>query len=151
MTSLNSPYLHVVYCDDVRLEVGNTLPLVGLHAGELNTPQVPVMLPKLCLHCAFVFPKELEITKLVFRVYRDDELLIHQQIDFPQPPPHIADDPTVTLREHIAGFTFAPFPIEGPAVLRVEAMTDVGTFPSQRLRIAVVNEPSSSRREALVH
>jgi hypothetical protein len=137
MTPLNSPYLHVLYCDDVRLEVGNKLTVVGIYAGQLNTPHAPAMLPKLCIVCTFAVPKQQKIKELKFRVFRDDQLqLEHLNVEFPAPP-HIADDPSATRREHHAAFTFAPFPIEGPSILRVEAVTDIGIFPGPRLRIAV--------------
>ncbi len=36
------------YCDDIRLEVGNKVSLMGLYAGEALLPQIPAVLPKLC-------------------------------------------------------------------------------------------------------
>ncbi|WP_321899983.1 DUF6941 family protein [Paraburkholderia heleia] len=146
MKSLDNPYLHVLFCDDVRLEVGNKLTLVGLYSGQLNVAEAPVILPKLCVYALFVTPVQQEVTELTFRVYRDDELVAeNKQTDFPSIPSHLVDDSTVTRREYTAAFTFAPFPIEGPSVLTVEVETATGTYGGPRLRIAVTEMHEESR------
>lgn len=149
MTPLNSPYLHVQYCDDVRVEVGNKLTIVGMYTGQLNTPQAPVMLPKLCVLCTFAVPKQQNIKELKFRVFRDGEALLeHVNEEFPDLPPHVMDDESATRREFHAAFTFTPFPIEGPSILRVEAVTDIGIFPGPRLRI-VIDSPDTTNPVAV--
>lgn len=42
-------YAHAVFCDDIRQEVGGKITLVGMYAGQCLVPQIPSILPKLCL------------------------------------------------------------------------------------------------------
>jgi hypothetical protein len=41
-------YVHAVYCDDIRQEVGGKITLVGIYTGQCLVPSIPCALPKLC-------------------------------------------------------------------------------------------------------
>lgn len=41
-------YVHAIYCDDIRQEVGGKITLVGIYAGQCLVPSIPCALPKLC-------------------------------------------------------------------------------------------------------
>ena len=49
-------YLEVIYCDDVRQEVGNKQSLIGVYPGDLYLEALPAVLPKLCMVATLVIP-----------------------------------------------------------------------------------------------
>jgi hypothetical protein len=42
-------HLYTLVCDDVRLEVGNKLSLMGIYYEEIRFSSIPARLPKLCI------------------------------------------------------------------------------------------------------
>ena len=40
-------YLHTIYCDDIRTEVGNKLSLMGMYSSHLYVESFPATLPRL--------------------------------------------------------------------------------------------------------
>lgn len=51
-------FAHVVYCDDIRQEIGAKTSLIGLYNGQLGVPEYPCALPKLCIVVSVSTPKE---------------------------------------------------------------------------------------------
>ncbi len=49
-------HLEVIYCDDVRQEVGNKQSLIGVYPGDLYLEALPAVLPKLCMVATLVIP-----------------------------------------------------------------------------------------------
>lgn len=50
----SAPY--VIFCDDVRQEVGNKLTVVGMYTGDLlmHSPTMPAVLPKFCVLVTYI-------------------------------------------------------------------------------------------------
>jgi hypothetical protein len=142
MTKLAGPYLHVLYCDDIRQEIGGKITFVGVYNGFLRVEESPVVLPKLSIHATFIVPADQTVEGLKFRLIRDDaEVAV-----FDSPPMEISvpkDDVPITRRNYSLNIGIAPFPIEGPSLLRVVAESSLGTFASGGLRI-LVGKPSDS-------
>lgn len=44
-----SRFVSVIYCDDIRNEVGNKQSFIGIYRSELYVADFPVVLPKLCI------------------------------------------------------------------------------------------------------
>ncbi|MGC2962940.1 DUF6941 family protein [Paraburkholderia graminis] len=136
MTKLAGPYLHVLYCDDIRQEIGGKITFVGVYNAFLGVEEAPVVLPKLSIHVSFVVPADQTVEGLKFRLIRDDA----EVAAFDSPPlelPIPKDDMPITRRSYSLNIGIAPFPIEGPSILRVIAESNLGTFTSGGLRITV--------------
>ena len=42
-------HLEVIFCDDIREEVGNKLSFMGVYSADLTVPVLPIVLNKLCI------------------------------------------------------------------------------------------------------
>jgi hypothetical protein len=142
-------YIHIIYCDDVRLEVGNKQSLMGIYASELWVSDCPVMLPKICIVVNVSTPVDQPFKKLILRITKDDEVLIEapligdQQQDIQQgfiENGNEQDDPD--RRIAIVGtFVLSPFNIEKNSVLRVLADTEIGELKGSPLKIKIGQHP----------
>lgn len=50
-------YAHIVFCDDIRQEVGGKITQVGIYTGKCLVPTMPCTLPKLCFSLTLGAPK----------------------------------------------------------------------------------------------
>lgn len=137
MTKLNAPYLHVVYCDDVRSEIGGKITLVGIYNSDLQVPTAPVALPKLCVVSTFVVPIDMDVTQLTFKLKKDDIEIGKFETDIPEKRP--TSHPLYTRWTYSNITTLSPFPIEGPGTLRAVVESNLGTFFGGGIRILVGN------------
>jgi len=48
--------LQVLYCDDIREEMGNKLSLMGVYANDLLVPKLPATISKLCVAVRLAIP-----------------------------------------------------------------------------------------------
>src|ERR1700722_15247093 len=70
-----------VMCDDVRREEGNKLSYMGIYGSNLAVPDFPIVLAKLCFVMSVVSDATENPPKsLIFRIFRDDELLSEMTI-----------------------------------------------------------------------
>lgn len=141
-------YLHTIYCDDVRLEVGNKQSLMGIYSGDLLVPVFPVTLPKLCIVVNLVTPIDKPLKELTIRVTKDDEILIEAPITDEQlskPQLNIIENGEKGDPDRRICFNFTlmltPFSIEKECVLRVRAVTESGEFKGNGLRIKIGQPP----------
>lgn len=141
-------YLHTIYCDDVRLEVGNKQSLMGMYFGDLFVPEFPITLPKLCIVVNLVTPVDKPLKELTIRVTQDDEILIEVPITDEQlskPQLNIIENGEKGSSDRRIAFNFtlmlAPFVIEKECVLRVHAVTESGEFKGNGLRIRIGQAP----------
>lgn len=135
-------YLHTIYCDDVRLEVGNKQSLMGIYSSELFVPEFPIALPKLCIVVNLVTPIDKPLKELTIKVTKDNETLIEvpvtgEQLSEPQTSIIENGEKDNPDRRIALNFTLmlAPFHIEKECVLRVRALTESGELKGNGLRI----------------
>lgn len=132
-------YLSVIFCDDIRLEVGNKMSLIGCYQGELMVETAPTALPKLCALIAATTPKDKPYKTLTIRVMKDDAELARLEI----PEAGLTEvaqnniDATATRKSISTALMFAPFVVDKPSVLRVLATTEEGEMIGPRLLIKV--------------
>lgn len=70
---MTSPrHVHVIWCDDIRQEIGNKPSFMGVYTGGLVVQALPVVLPRLAIWSWVITPIEQPITKLRLIVVRDD-------------------------------------------------------------------------------
>lgn len=132
-------YLSVIFCDDIRHEVGNKMSLIGCYQGELMVETAPTALPKLCALIAATTPKDKPYKTLTIRVMKDDAELARLEI----PEAGLTEvaqnniDATATRKSISTALMFAPFVVDKPSVLRVLATTEEGEMIGPRLLIKV--------------
>lgn len=73
--------MFAIFCDDARQEVGNKVSFMGVYGGQLFLPQMPSVLPKLCVAMHARTPIKKPFQQLKFRVLKNDELLSEIEID----------------------------------------------------------------------
>lgn len=140
-----NPYLHSIYCDDVRHEVNGKLSYIGVYSGKLLVPSVPVIVPKLCVAITAVTPAKESFKKFSIRILKNDEKLIEQEISPDQLKQDAIIDKNLPMSEKSEKiktlnflFQFSPFLIESNFVLRVRANTDRGELRAPALIIAQI-------------
>ncbi|BBI99197.1 hypothetical protein FGKAn22_08900 [Ferrigenium kumadai] len=144
-------YLHTIYCDDIRLEVGNKQSLMGLYASDLFVHEFPATLPKLCIVVILVTPIDNPLRKLTVKVTKDGESLIEapmteEQLNQPQSEIIENGDKGNPDRRIAMNLTFmlTPFSVEKECVLRVLAETESGELRGNALRIKIGEAPQIS-------
>jgi len=135
-------YLHTIYCDDVRLEVGNKQSLMGIYSGDLLVSEFPVALPKLCIIVNLVTSIDKPLKELTIKVTKDNETLIEvpvtsEKLSEPQSSIVQNGDMNNPDRRIALNFTLtiAPFTIEKECILRVRAVTESGELKGNALKI----------------
>jgi hypothetical protein len=53
----NTAKITTILCDDIRIEVGNKISLMGMYEKEMSVPFLPFIMPKLCL---FIIIKDIQ-------------------------------------------------------------------------------------------
>jgi len=138
-------YVSVVYCDDIRTEVGNKHSYIGIYQDDLLVPQMPIVLSKLCVVLTIVTPRSHPFERLVCRIFLDDRLLGELMIPeadlksmptFPPPPPQIGNEPHDPLIVFRTAIAFSPFRIEQESRLRVRVDTGDEELRGLSLKLA---------------
>ncbi len=139
---MSKPTIHVIYCDDIRNELGNKLSLMGIYDSELVVPAFPMTLPKLCAQILIRFqgqilPKESMKIELLngdvsMAVFELDKKSL-EAVEIPTAEDHVpVDERSVSIQVH---FILAPFSLEGPSTLRVRCYADKKLHKGNALRI----------------
>lgn len=129
--------LTVLYCDDVRREEGNKLSFMGVYSGDLFVPAFPTLLLKLCVVLTFRIPVESPVSRVVFRVSMDEQLIAESTVDgitVRIVQSDAQDPPKWTSVVNIV--QLAPFPIASPGKLRVSALVNEIEIRGNALRIS---------------
>ena len=145
--SHSSRHVEVIYCDDIRQEVGNKFSYMGVYSGELNVTSAPVLLPKLCIlvkvGTEIVDPFEALEVRIV-KVKGDEETELLSTGPIPQPaevPPRLEHGSTRLIAQ--MAFMLAPFQIDEETLIRIKAITEREELLGMGLRIRIVPPPAS--------
>lgn len=134
-------HLEIIYCDDIREEVGNKVSYMGVYAGEMTVPSVPVMLPKLCLAVKVSTDLADPFQSLEVRVVKGEdevELLATGPVPLPYPPPvSEIEQGTARFNAQLA-IVLSPFQIDEETVIWVKAITEREELRCDPLRIRVL-------------
>jgi len=133
-------FAHALYCDDIRVEVGNKQSLIGIYQSKMFVPSFPIVLPKLCVAIWVVTPIHNPFRKMKLKILSDDSVLFEQENPIgalsnqkPEPPIDDPDKPRV-FTTYFA-IQLAPFPIQKPTILRVRVATEDEELPAGGLTI----------------
>jgi hypothetical protein len=133
-------HIEVIYCDDIRQEVGNKLSYMGVYSGELNIQTAPVVLPKLCISIKAISDMQDPFEALEIRVLRvkgteEIELLSTGPATLPARKPSTEGGMSYMVA-HFA-FVLAPFPIDEEFLIRIRAKTEREELRGAGLRVRV--------------
>ena len=132
-------FVHAIFCDDIRQEMGNKVSFMGCYQSELFVPFVPLMLPKLCVQVTISTAKERPIKSLTVRLDQGANQLAVIEVpsdDFARSMPPVPED--ATRWSASVGVMLSPFSITEQGELRVVVITEEGEMPGPRLRIRVM-------------
>ena len=137
-----SRYVEVIYCDDIREEVGNKLSYMGVYTSELFIPSTPITLPKLCLAVKVVTDINDPFESLDVRIVKSNngdeiELLSTGSLPIPQKSELPGVDHESTLIFALMSFVLSPFQIDEETILRVKANTEREELSGPALRIRI--------------
>jgi hypothetical protein len=151
-------YVHTIFCDDIRHEIGGKASLIGVYSGILIARQLPITLPMLCLRVIAVTPADQPFRSLAIRVLKDNDTLAELPMD-ERRLSEIADqtpseDPeTDALKLHRAQFEFrfSPIAFDSPCVLRVRVQTEAGELRGPGLKVAAVDDLPNGMLAPAIH
>lgn len=144
-------YLHALFCDDIREEVGGKYSLMGMYGSDLLVTTAGVLtLPKLCVVVRAVSAIERPFQALTVQVLRDTEgseveLATTGAIQLPPAPEFPPDARTMDVQVMLV---MSPFATEQDCVLRVRASTESGPLEAAPLRVRLMPQtppPGSTR------
>ena len=144
---IGSPrHLEVIYCDDIREEVGNKLSYMGVYTGELTVPNAPVLLSKLCVVVKVITDiddpfENLEVRIVAVKGDDETEILSTGSIPYLTDRPQLDAGSTRFIAQ--MNFMMSPFQITEETILRVKAITEREELRGTALRIRIVPPPAS--------
>ncbi len=127
MTSIvaPAPYGYTVFCDDIRMEVGNKFSLMGMYNNSINVVgEAPYVFPKFAFFVTYVearnaSPEPLKL-QIAAATAEGPELIF--STDLPLPPAEMALDPFYGDDFHLT----AQFPIVlNPLTIKSEGLIEV--------------------------
>lgn len=138
--NITAPYLHTLWCDDIRMEIGNKPSFMGAFTGGMLIPSLPTTLHKLGVHSSIAIPPDQQIKTLSLEVVRDDGEVVAAMSPGPEVPltgpEKVREDST--RRGMTVTLVIAPLPIpEGCRWLMVRAMVNGQPLEGNKLRIEV--------------
>ena len=69
-------YVHALWCDDIRQEIGNKPSFMGVYAGGLTVPSLPAILPRLSVYVWAITTIDHPFKKAELNITRDDGFLL---------------------------------------------------------------------------
>lgn len=138
-------HVEVIYCDDIRNEVGDKVSYMGIYQGDMYVPSLPLILPKLCIAVNVVTSISSPFQKLSVTVEKGmegEELMSTGYIDLTPPPASKKDKDSDNGNAYLGMqlvFMLSPFQIEKPTILRVLVETELGFMRGRALRIKTQN------------
>lgn len=117
-----------VYADDLRQEVDGKVTIVGAYQSEMIFQQLPAVLPKLGILLTAYTPAEKPFKKLVFEIYKDEELI--DSIDL--------SSETSKGAEYQMAAILGPLNIAAPCVLRCLLITESESIIGRTLKISSI-------------
>jgi hypothetical protein len=139
--SIAHPYVHTLWCDDIRMEVGNKPSFMGVFTGDLLVPAIPTVLPRLGAYTWVVWPNDEPLQSLRLQVIRDDGLVLAEVRPEGQTPVLAAGVDHAAHQERLIGVNMGPVEIpDGCRWFMVKVKTDGVELESAKLR--VIRDPA---------
>ena len=117
-------HLEVIFCDDIREELGNKLSFMGVYSADMTVPVVPIILNNLCIVVRAITENSDPFESLKVSVFQGDdsvELISTGQIVLPDANLDSNKSPLQVIQ---LTFMLSPFQIDKEATIRVQAITE---------------------------
>lgn len=145
-------HVAVLYCDDVRQEVGNKLSFVGVYKNTLILPSFPAKLLKLCMVIEIAAPKSKIFEVAEISIFNGDSIIGEVKVELPTPGASAA--PQLGLNGAPTAFVsttailpFENFEVDSATTLRIRVKFDDGEIlPGPALIIA---DQATAQRQSL--
>ncbi|GGX99039.1 hypothetical protein GJV26_15910 [Massilia dura] len=141
-------FIHTMYCDDVRQEIGGKMTFVGAYQSQM-VAELPgeLVLPKLCIVVTAQTPHDQPFKEMKVKLYHDDEVI--QELDVPT-----AMDSTVAMEDeegvnfHVVGIiiTLQGLRFQKNSMLRVRMETGDEELSAPAFQV-VLRKPLASESE----
>ncbi len=132
-------FVHVVFCDDIRHEVGNKVSFMGCYQREMLVPVTPLILARLCIFVTVSTPVARPFKALTLRVHLGaNEVAV---IEMPSEDVNQSLAPVQVGDTRIManlGLTLAPLVLTEPGEIRVLVTTEEGDIQGPRLHIKLM-------------
>lgn len=137
-------WVHAIWCDDIRQEIGNKPSLMGVYTGSLVAPALPAVLPRLAVWVSIYTPITQPFESLSVRICKNDsdepvgaiEISPEGLAEINQPIQRLEGPNEPTLRGISMVILLGQFQLsESTRSLKVWVDTEAGTLESLKLRI----------------
>lgn len=95
---MTNRWVHALWCDDIRQELGNKPSLMGIYTYRIIIPSLPITLPRLAVYATIVTEIDNPIKKLIFKIVRDDGFVLanlqQDPVDYTSTPDKTNGDTT---------------------------------------------------------
>ena len=136
--SIPGRYVHTIWCDDIRQEVGNKISFMGVFAGDILLPAVPAALPRLGVHTWVVSPIDKPIESLQLQVVRDDGVILAEIKTEGATHKSASRPEDATRHQMMIGVNIGPVEVpQGCKWFIVKVKADGDELEGPKLRIAV--------------
>lgn len=146
-------WVHVLWCDDIRNEVGNKPSFMGVYTQGLVVPSLPTVLPRLAVFAQIHIPEKKVAKVLRTRIERSDGMVLAEtelNVDAADAPQPEAVDPGLSpteatlprVRSLPTAFILGGIELTADTThLRLFLEVDAEVIPSFRLRISTAASP----------
>jgi uncharacterized protein DUF6941 len=133
-------FVSTTFCDDIRLEIGNKISLIGVYQGVLYVPSFPFVLPKLCLLVTVTTKAKNPFKNVAVRILKNDQQVAEHSFagigEIPLPQELASEDVANQLQSLSTPLVFTPLSIEEPMKIRVRVDADGEELKGAGLLIA---------------
>lgn len=130
------------FFDDIRLELGGKMSLMGIYQADLLVPNNPTVIPKLCCKIIVTTSQDQPFRSASFRVRSDETVLVEQVLPsdaLEQLAKQVRDseDPQDPFQRFSlsAHLVIAPLLVDRSFTIKAEAVVDGEVLPAGRLKI----------------
>lgn len=143
-------FVNVIYCDDVRQEVGGKQSLIGVYNTDMILPSLPVTLPKLCAQILVRLPINTTANSVVVKISNGDNVLAEMPIPEGElqrmSGPMLESDKEIVFLGIGIHFQFSPLQLEKADKIQTVAIIDGREIRGNSL---VVRLPTDEERALL--
>ena len=136
---------YAMFCDDIRLEYGNKISLMGVYGSDLQLAEnFPLMLPKFAVHVGLIcdlsdIPTWLKLSVIL----PDGAELINVELPVDSLPKSKNIDATTTKYRIGQSLPITPLPLLNSGYLEVWLETETGKLRAGRLKITSTAEQAA--------
>lgn len=134
-------HIQVIFCDDIRYEVGNKISYMGVYNSQLLVNKFPVVIQKLVVAVAVVAPLEEPVDRLNISLCKNEDVLMKSELkkssESRMVNENFQNDNGVPFKyqAYQTVFVLTQLLIDEPCTLKLYADTETGIIESLRLRI----------------